>query len=140
MFLTRLIYASTINEDFSCNDIEHILADAREHNKKNAITGMLCFNNKYFLQCLEGSRLNVNNIYHKILNDTRHRNVVILDYKEVYKREFENWSMGYIHDSSLTASFNLKYSGNADFSPYNMPGEAAHLMMIEIKSLTSPVN
>ncbi|MFT6154311.1 MAG: hypothetical protein ACJA1X_001663 [Bermanella sp.] len=56
MFLTRLVYASTISENFNCDDIEGILAVARKNNKQNNITGMLCFNRKYFLQCLKGSR------------------------------------------------------------------------------------
>jgi hypothetical protein len=140
MFLTRLVYASSISDDFSCDDIEHILAEARTHNKENNVTGMLCFNNKYFLQCIEGSRLNVNSTYHKILNDKRHCNIVLLEYKEISMREFGCWSMGYMHDSSLTASLNLKYSGSADFSPYDMSGEGAHLMMMELKDLTAPVS
>lgn len=43
MFLTRLVYASSISDKFSCDDVEHILAEAREHNKENNVTGMLCF-------------------------------------------------------------------------------------------------
>lgn len=140
MFLTRLVYASTISEDFNCDDIEGILAVARKHNKRNNITGMLCFNRKYFLQCLEGSRTNVNNTYHKILNDSRHSHIVLLDYKEIYKREFSNWSMGYMPESSLTAPTSLRYSGHDVFVPYEMSGESAHQMMLELRELSSAVN
>lgn len=138
MFLTRLVYASSISDNFSCDDIEHILAEAREHNKENNVTGMLCFDNKHFLQCLEGSRLNVNNTYYRILNDKRHCQVIILDYKEIPMREFSDWSMGYLPESGLTASLNLKYSGSAEFSPYDMSGDGAHLMLLELKRLTDP--
>lgn len=140
MFLTRLVYASTISEDFNCDDIEGILAVARKHNKKNNITGMLCFNRKFFLQCLEGSRTDVNNTYHKILNDSRHSHVVLLDYKEINMREFSSWSMGYMPESSLTAPINLKYSGKSVFIPYEMSGESAHLMMLALSELTSAVS
>lgn len=140
MFLTRLVYASSITEDFNCDDIENILSCARKHNTKNNVTGMLCFNRKYFLQCLEGSRTNVNNAYHKILNDKRHSRIVLLDYKEITKREFSNWSMGYMPESSLTAPTSLKFSGKNEFSPYEMSGESAHQMMLELKDISSAIS
>lgn len=101
---------------------------------------MLCFNRKYFLQCLEGSRTNVNNAYHKILNDKRHSRIVLLDYKEITKREFSNWSMGYMPESSLTAPTSLKFSGKNEFSPYEMSGESAHQMMLELKDISSAIS
>lgn len=140
MFLTRLVYASTISDDFSCDDAEQILANAREHNKQNHVTGMLCFNNQYFLQCLEGSRPNVNSTYHRILNDKRHCNIILLDYQEISMREFGSWSMGYMTESNLTTALNLKYSGSTHFSPYDMSGESAYLMMKELRSTTSTIS
>ena len=140
MFLTRLVYASTISKDFNCDDIERILSIARKNNEKNSVTGMLCFNRKYFLQCLEGSRTNVNMAYHKILNDSRHSHIVLLDYKEIDMREFSNWTMGYMPDSNLTAPINLKYSGKGEFMPYEMSGESAHQMMLALKELSSSVS
>ena len=101
---------------------------------------MLCFNRKYFLQCLEGSRTNVNNAYHKILNDNRHSRIVMLDYKEITMREFSDWAMGYMPESSLTAPTNLKYSGKSEFIPYEMSGESAHQMMLALKDLKSVVS
>ena len=134
MFLTRLVYTSTISENFSPEDIESILAVARENNGENNVTGMLCFNRKYFLQCLEGSRTEVNNTYHKILNDQRHSNIIMLEYKEINSREFSNWSMGYMPESSLTSPINLKFSGTPKFDSYEMSGESAHEMMLNLKA------
>jgi hypothetical protein len=134
MYLTRLVYTSTISDIFKSDDIEEILLEARKYNEKSNVTGMLCFNSKYFLQCLEGSRLAVNQTYHKILNDKRHSNIVMLDYKEIDAREFNSWSMGYLPESSLTAPINLKYSGNTAFNPYEMSGESAQLMMLSLRN------
>ncbi|TDF36547.1 BLUF domain-containing protein [Alteromonadaceae bacterium M269] len=133
MFLTRLVYASTITDAFQHTDIESILFKAREQNAKIDVTGMLCFNRKYFLQCLEGSRTNVNKTYHKILNDRRHTRIILLDYKEISVREFGSWSMGYMPESSMTKPINLKYSGKSDFEPYEMSGDSAWKMMIRLK-------
>lgn len=133
MYLIRLVYASKISEQFTPKDIENILIAARRNNQQHNVTGMLCFHRKYFLQCLEGSRQNVNMIYHKILNDPRHCDARILDYKEIAAREFDEWSMGYIPESSLTQPITLKYSNVAIFDPYDMSGESACLMMMALR-------
>lgn len=133
MFLTRLIYASTITENLGQSTIEEILHIARLNNAKNHITGLLCFNNAFFLQCLEGSRTHVNETYKTILSDNRHTNIIMLDYKEISYREFSDWTMGYIPTSSLSAPINLKYSGSSEFNPYAMSGPSAYKMLLELK-------
>ena len=138
MFLVRLVYASSKAKEFDLDDVSQIIDSARENNKKCSVTGLLCFNRKYFLQCLEGSRSQVNRIYHRILNDERHDRIVLLDYKEIIEREFNDWWMGYMPESSLTAPLNMKYSGTPEFNPYEMLGESAHQMMLELRD-TLPV-
>ena len=132
MFLVRLIYASKISDGFGPKDIENILQSARTYNVKTHVTGMLCFSNEYFLQCLEGSRTAVNNTYQQILNDKRHHNVIMLNYTQIPEREFEKWSMGYVPQSRVTESLNLKFSGSVDFNPFKMSGESAHLLMLSL--------
>ncbi|MFT6790267.1 MAG: hypothetical protein ACJAVX_003668 [Pseudoalteromonas rhizosphaerae] len=134
MFLTRLIYASTITEHFNPSSLEEIIEKAALNNEKNNVTGMLCFNRKYFLQCIEGSRTDVNKTYNKILNDKRHTEIILLDYREINAREFSNWSMGYVPTSRLSAQINLKFSGSSEFSPYKISGASAYMMMLELKN------
>jgi hypothetical protein len=141
MFLVRLIYASKITDGFGPKDIENILQSARTYNVKTHVTGMLCFSNEYFLQCLEGSRTAVNNTYQQILNDKRHHNVIMLNYTQIPEREFEKWSMGYVPQSRVTQSLNLKFSGSVDFNPFKMSGESAHLLMVALKgSITGAIS
>lgn len=138
MYLVRLVYASRVVRPLDDGDLEQILHSARENNKDAAITGMLCFHRKFFLQCLEGSRSEVNRVYQHILNDKRHTEIVILDYQEIVSREFDEWAMGYMPESTLTESINMKYSGTKEFTPFEMLGESCHQMMIELKD-TVPI-
>lgn len=139
MFLVRLIYVSSISEQFQSDDLEQILSSAKKNNANDHITGMLCFNRKLFLQCLEGSRTNVNETYHRILQDQRHANVIMLEYKEIIAREFESWTMAFVPETKLTAPLNIKFSGNDEFNPYEMTGESAHSMMLALKENISSV-
>ena len=133
MYLVRLVYVSEVSERFVPEDIESILSAARKNNAPRDVTGLLCFNRKFFLQCLEGSRTHVNEVYHKILNDSRHRRIIMLDYREINAREFDRWSMGYMPESSLTKDINIRYSGSGTFEPYDMTGESAHLLMLALR-------
>ncbi|CAM3695501.1 BLUF domain-containing protein [Vibrio aquimaris] len=137
MFLVRLVYTSEITEGVTESDIQNILDKARKKNTALHVTGVLLFSRKYFLQCLEGSREQVNKVYHHILNDNRHKDVVLLDYSEVNEREFADWSMGYIPEMEITRPITLKYSESASFEPYSMSGSSAHNLLT---SLTKAIN
>lgn len=104
MFLVRLIYASTATDIINPTDYQKILTDSIKNNSASDVTGMLCCNGQYFFQCLEGSRQAVNNTYLRIINDPRHKNIMLLSYGQVAARHFSDWAMGYIALSSNAAA------------------------------------
>ncbi|MBU2972323.1 BLUF domain-containing protein [Pseudoalteromonas sp. C2R02] len=132
MFLVRIVYASTISDDFQAEDIDNILQKSRINNAKKHVTGLLCFNRNFFLQCLEGSRTEVNKIYHRILNDPRHNNITLLNYEDITEREFSNWDMAYLPISDVISPLIIRYSGTKEFNPYKMSGESSHRLMIDL--------
>ena len=140
MFLTRLIYTSTVYDECSLEDVESILESAHRNNKKNNLTGILAYNTTHFIQCLEGSRLQLNKTYKKIITDPRHHNLVIIDYQSIKQREFDSWSMGYVSDDKLEKTFELmRYAEELDddFDPYMLTGQFAHEMLREFRTLVS---
>ncbi|CAK1871409.1 BLUF domain-containing protein [Vibrio crassostreae] len=133
MRLTRLIYVSTLCESCDSKALGEILKISHDRNKQSHLTGLLSHNDKYFLQCIEGSRTAVNHTYNHILNDKRHEKVMILYFKEIDCRQFGDWSMGDIPQSSLTELVNLQFSTSNQFNPYEMSGESAYQMLLELK-------
>ena len=136
MRLISMIYASKISAGFTTEQMENILADARKKNDANGITGILFFNRKYFLQCLEGPQDKVNDTYNDIVKDDRHSNLIILYYQEIKYRAFSEWHMGYVPESRLSAPILMKYSGSKIFNPYEMSGESAYFLLSELKDIT----
>lgn len=63
----------------------------------------------------------------------------MLDYKEIITREFDQWKMGYMPESSLTAPLNLKFSGTPEFEPYDKSGESAHQLMLQLRDTVPTV-
>jgi hypothetical protein len=123
--LVRTIYASRTAPGFGPAMIEGILSSARRHNGTADVTGLLAFSSDYFLQCLEGGRAAVNEIYARICRDDRHQAPQILLYEECSERSFAQWSMGYVGGTALTAETLRRFGGSSRFEPTHLGGSAA---------------
>ncbi len=134
MFLVGLVYTSQTTDQFKTASIEKILDTARRENARNDISGVLYFNRKYFLQCLEGSRSAVNETYHRILKDPRHTNVALLDYNEISAREFDSWTMGFLPELREISPLVKKFSGSANFDPYKMSGASCMQLLTSLQA------
>lgn len=132
MYLVRLIYASKVSDGISAADLEGIIDKACSENAKQDLTGILCCNRKFFLQCLEGSRESVNELYKRIQHDKRHHAITMLNYQDINTRTFTEWGMKLVTSMDTHSRLNLKYSGNSHFDPYEMTGESCLGMMGEI--------
>lgn len=90
----HIIYSSIGNQDLNKNELDKFLDPIRKNNKLLNVTGMLLYSKGSFLQVLEGEEDVVKSLYNKISKDTRHSKVTKIVEEPIYKRDFENWSMG----------------------------------------------
>lgn len=132
MSLYRLIYASRASEQMKPDDLTQILASSQRNNQRVQVSGALLFSSREFLQCLEGGREAVNATYARILGDPRHEAVVILDYREIGRRQFGGWAMHQVAHDWLTRQSVLNFSERELFSPTRMSGMAACAMIDEL--------
>jgi hypothetical protein len=123
--LVRLIYVSRFASGLNRKDLENILRVSRALNRKKGITGVLCYSPGLFLQCLEGPREAVNELYARILADRRHRQPTLLSYEDIHVRMFERWSMAYVRTEDLSAEVLLKYGAGQKFDPFAMSARQA---------------
>jgi len=92
----QIVYTSIAKQNFSAADLKKLLLAARLRNKEVGVTGMLVFHDGVFLQALEGEKRAVNEIFARIRNDRRHRDVVVLHRGPgPEQRVFGEWSMGF---------------------------------------------
>ena len=139
--LVRLIYASTATEGVGMTEFKGILQQSQANNTRRDLTGVLAFNSKVFLQGLEGSREQINDLYSRLMRDTRHHTVAILEYAEIEERDWAQWSMGFAAQSADNRALFLKYSGQSVFNPYAMSGSAVKKLLGELggKSISMTV-
>jgi len=125
MKLVSLTYVSTLKKDTDATELFDLNQISVKNNAQLEVSGILLFSNDYFLQHLEGGREVVNALFHKIANDSRHEHVLLLNYSEIFERDFEKWGMKLALLTKEKAQTILKYSIHAEFNPYLMSGPSA---------------
>lgn len=104
----RIMYLSNATVRFSNEELEELLQKARENNSKKDVTGLLIMKGRTFLQCLEGEKQDVMEIFEKIKKDDRHDSIVELIEENNSKRFFPKWWMGYKNINHLDAVSSVK--------------------------------
>ena len=93
--LYELIYRSKASDSLTEKDLKDILDVARAFNGENDITGCLLYNNRQFLQLLEGEFNVLMALYEKIKVDQRHKDVFLLHMRETDYRIYPDWTMAF---------------------------------------------
>lgn len=104
----RIMYLSNATVRFLNEELEELLQKARENNSKKDVTGLLIMKGRTFLQCLEGEKQDVMEIFEKIKKDDRHDSIVELIEENNSKRFFPKWWMGYKNINHLDAVSSVK--------------------------------
>jgi len=116
MALIQLIYLSSLTDMKLEHEISKILESSIDHNKENAITGMLLYANGNFLQVLEGEAETVEGTFSRICADPRHYDIIVLVREPIAERHFSQWSMGYQH---LSKNYLNEFSQYAVFFKFH---------------------
>ncbi|MCF3127776.1 BLUF domain-containing protein [Acinetobacter soli] len=117
----RMLYVSKLKDcDNPMNELFNILTESMNYNAPNAICGALYYGNGYFVQCIEGDKTRINELFHnKILNDRRHENCELMYCEDIKERLFSQWHMKYaIFHKDIVNFFS---QNNVDqFNPYTL--------------------
>ncbi len=125
--LHQLVYIS--RNEIEGNDerlqkvVEQILAVARQSNEEKGITGALMFNAGCFAQVLEGERDHLQETFERIQADSRHSNIVILDFKPIEQKRFDKWSMAYVGVQKTSLQLFEAIAHNTNFEAEQFQGE-----------------
>ncbi len=125
MNIVRLMYVSMMTEDCDMDALQDILDASRRNNAELGITGMLCYDPAFFFQCLEGPGDAVRELYARIHEDPRHKNVKLIEERDTDRRFFGEWSMAFVKASEVDKQTIAKYCPNAKFDPYTFDADTA---------------
>ena len=87
---------------FSEPDLATLLLRARVNNARLGVSGLLLHHEGSFLQVLEGDPEVLKTLFVKISLDKRHNRVVKLLDRNVEKRHFAEWKMGFVSGATIS--------------------------------------
>lgn len=91
----HVLYHSRATQLPSEADLQALLAWSRAYNAQHGITGLLLYSDGCFVQALEGPAPQVQALYARIQQDTRHEQVTTVRAEPGPARRFADWRMGF---------------------------------------------
>jgi len=92
----QVLYHSWTTQQLSENQLQELLEYSRRYNAQHQITGLLLYSSDgRYVQMLEGAEKDVQALYAKIQQDSRHQQVVTVSQGPGPKRQFADWHMDF---------------------------------------------
>ena len=134
--LVRIFYISRSAGPQTSVVTGSILKTAMGFNRVNQITGVLCQGDGFFLQMLEGERSVINQLYARIVRDSRHKDVELIKYEDISQRKYSQWSMALIDLSDTDPMVVMRHP---EFDPYSASSETLEQQIDEWISSGKPI-
>jgi Sensors of blue-light using FAD len=99
-----------------------ILIESRSNNRNTGLTGVLCFGDGCFFQCLEGEEDSIDHLLLKLRQDPRHNDLVVLSQKPIKTRSFGSWEMKFVGVEGPMMKW-LDSLGYKRFDPYQFDSQ-----------------
>lgn len=92
--LATVVYRSRAVTPLAPPDLQALLHVAQTRNRREAVTGVMLYDDSRFFQWLEGPVESVKRVMESIRRDPRHTDLEILDERPSAARMFADWEMG----------------------------------------------
>ncbi|SNT69028.1 BLUF domain-containing protein [Psychrobacter sp. LV10R520-6] len=142
--LIQLVYVSslTMMSRFNNSLFTDVKSRAGANNEQHGITGILCYGNGHFLQCIEGEKAHVLVLLQRISSDKRHKNIKVLLIQAIDQRSFVDWRMRLLFLerwlwSPATKEQATQLSNFLSFAPHGWEPERTEQFLQTIKNFES---
>lgn len=100
----RIIYKSIETAPLTSTKLKKLLDKSRLHNTQQAVSGILIYHRGVFLQLLEGEAGVVKELFSRIEQDHRHKQITaLMSADKPGGRAFGQWPMGFIDGDDAAA-------------------------------------
>jgi len=122
--MKTICYISDFAKNLDSKIIDDLTKNISKNNNRLGITGVLIVKDNHFFQILEGESQKVEELYKKIIQDSRHNNIIKLLETQIEDRIFDDYNSGdfkIVKDFSNLKKLYLYFSWikNAEYIPAN---------------------
>lgn len=135
MSLVTLVFFSQHNNDRDAlyRNVNEIVLSAAQKNEEKEITGALIFDERHYVQVLEGELDVVWSTFLKVRRDERHSNVGFVEMEAVPERYFANWRLGVTARDRRTDLIFAPYLRGGRFEPGSMTGIELVSLLVDLR-------
>lgn len=136
--LRRIFYVSRADAGLDGAAVKDIVLRSQRANRQRDVTGVLAHSGKYFAQVLEGTEDNLAAVTAKIKHDRRHTAVTVLSDEPILKRDYAEWSMGFLYDARLSDEIEKVFMSGAVGEAHAQDGGLARRIFLHVSDLARP--
>jgi hypothetical protein len=103
--LVELRYLSEAETSINVWGLTSIIDVSVAWSKSHELTGILFFEQGYFGQIIEGPLTEIEKLWDRIKNDSRHHSIELLGITEIEARRFPKWSMKLFDAQEFSETF-----------------------------------
>jgi len=130
-----LIYVSTAKYSMEHEKVVDILQVSWRNNHNSDISGMLIYDDNYFVQLLQGPINTVDTLYDKISNDIRHHSIELIGTELLARKDVNGWGIGLINNQDIVEDLYLKYNIGHAKDLYESEYYRLKSLLIELKHI-----
>ena len=104
-FFKSLIYVSKAKKNVDYDEILKILTHSWKYNHNSYISGMLLYDNGYFMQIIQGPIATIDRLYARISKDPRHSNIKLVGEELLPTRDCTGWGIGFYENQEVADIF-----------------------------------
>jgi len=130
-----IIYVSKADEKITHQDILDILTQSWKFNHNSYISGMLVYDNGYFIQLIQGPIKTIDKLYARISNDTRHHSLKKIGEEKLHVRDCTGWGIGVFDGQEIAESIFQALDIGHGKELYNADYQKAKSLLLELKSV-----
>ena len=134
-FFKSLIYVSRAEEHVDYEEILNILTHAWKYNHNSYISGMLVYDNKHFMQIIQGPIATIDKLYARISNDARHTDIKLIGEELLHDRNCSGWGIGFYDKQEVADVFyDALHIGHGE-DLYNVDYSDAKSLLLSLKNV-----
>lgn len=134
-FYKSLMYVSKSSNDLEYDEILDILAHSWKYNHNSHISGMLLYDDRHFMQLIQGPILTVDTLYERISQDARHQSIKLIGEEMLSERETSGWGIGFYDKQEAADIFYDSFHVGHGEDLYDVKYEDAKSLLLILKNI-----
>ena len=104
-FFKSLIYVSKAKKNVDYEEILKILTHSWKYNHNSYISGMLLYDDRHFMQIIQGPIATIDRLYARISRDKRHSDIKLIGEELLNERDCSGWGIGFYDNQEVADVF-----------------------------------